>query len=84
MSKTDDLSLCTPLLHPAPDTPSAVHANPRAHPKESEEIVNRALRKFVSCPESMWQDVLYSDCAAYIEDVKVQNTVATYTKSPRA
>ena len=74
----------SPLLHPAPDTPSAVHANPRAHPKESEEIVNRALRKFVSCPESMWQDVLYSDCAAYIEDVKVQNTVATYNKSPRA
>jgi hypothetical protein len=73
----------SPMLHAAPDTPSAVHANPRPHPTESEDIVNRALRKFVSCPESMWQDVLYSKCARYIEEVKVHNTVASYN-SPRA
>ena len=73
----------SPMLHAAPETPTAVHANPRAHPKESEDTVNRALRKYVSCPESMWQDVLYSKCAGYIEDVKVHNTVSSY-KSPRA
>merc|ERR1711865_908004 len=80
--------LPTSSLLVAPDTPSAVHANPRSHPTESEDIVNRALRKLVSCPESMWQDLLYSKCAAYIEDVKVHNTVPSYTpqldKPPRA
>jgi len=53
-------------LHAAPHTDLSVHANanPRGHPKHSEEIVNRALRELVSCPESMWQDVLYAKCAA--------------------
>ena len=62
-------------LHAPPDTPTAVHANPRAHPTHSEETVNRALRKLVSCPESLWQDVLYAKCAAYIEGVNVTDTV---------
>jgi hypothetical protein len=83
-----DMAQDSPMLHAAPDTPSAVHANPRSHPTESEDIVNRALRKLVSCPESMWQDLLYSKCAAYIEDVKVLNTVPSYKpqldKPPRA
>jgi len=83
-----DMAQDSPMLHAAPDTPSAVHANARGHPTESEDIVNRALRKLVSCPESMWQDLLYSKCAAYIEDVKVHNTVPSYKpqldKPPRA
>ena len=67
LDKADVPSKAQDALHAAPDTPSAVHANPRDHPKDSEETVNRALRKLVSCPESMWQDVLYAKCAAYIE-----------------